>query len=86
MDIFYLQVWFRPPSGYKELEKYIEANKAVSIRTIDFIEAIHPKIVGAIYWGHRTYFQHIKGKKDKDYKIKTGLEILHQNFLISKTL
>lgn len=86
IDIFICKFGSGHQVAAKELEKYIEANKAVSIRTIDFIEAIHPKIAGAIYWGYRTYFQHIKGKKDKDYKNKDGSRDFASKFFNIKKL
>lgn len=54
----------------EEVISYIKANKKVDIKSVDFIEAIHPRISKGIYWAHRTYFQHIKAKKDKDIDYK----------------
>lgn len=52
----------------KEIENYIISNKDADINTIDFIEAIHPKFSKMIYWGHKTYFQYLKPKKEKEFK------------------
>lgn len=70
----------------KELVNYIQANKEVDVSTIDFIEAIHPKIYKAIYWGHRTYFQHIRPNKDKDYKNRDGSRDFASKFFNIKEL
>ena len=86
IDIFICKFGSGHQAAAKELQKYIEANETVDINTVDFIESIHPKIHKAIYWGHRTYFQHIKPKKDKDYKDRDGSRDFASKFFNIKKL
>lgn len=70
IDVFICKFGSGHQVAAKELENYIQSNKQCDISTIDFIEAIHPKLCNVIYWGHRIYFQHLKPKEDNNSKEK----------------